>query len=65
MVSFLLFIILLVLVGPIAFLTLLLYPLIWLLLLPFRLIGLMFEGVFEFLRAVIMLPARLLGGKRT
>lgn len=62
MLKFFLWCILFVLCWPLALLALLLYPIIWLLLLPFRLVGLVFEGLFEFLRAVIMLPARLLGG---
>ncbi|PJJ17905.1 hypothetical protein CLU90_1086 [Janthinobacterium sp. 67] len=45
-------------------LALVLYPLAWLLLLPFRLIGIGVEGVFELLRAIVMLPARVLGGGR-
>ena len=47
---------------PLALLALLLYPLVWLLLLPFRLVGIVFEGLFETLRAIILLPARLLKG---
>lgn len=60
----LLWFILLVLCWPIALLALVLYPLIWLICLPFRLVGIAVEGVFELLRAIIMLPARLLGGGR-
>jgi hypothetical protein len=60
--AFLLWIILLVLCWPLALLALLAYPLVWLLLLPFRLIGIAVDGVFELLKAVIFLPARLLGG---
>jgi hypothetical protein len=60
--AFLLWIILLVLYWPLALLALLAYPLVWLLLLPFRLIGIAVDGVFELLKAVIFLPARLLGG---
>jgi hypothetical protein len=41
-----------------------LYPIVWLLLLPFRLVGLAVTGVFAFLRALILLPARALGGHR-
>jgi hypothetical protein len=41
-----------------------LYPLVWLVLLPFRLVGIAVGGVFEFLRALVMLPARVLGGGR-
>ncbi len=61
MVSFLLWCLLLVVCWPLALLALLLWPLVWLILLPFRLLGIAVEGVFELLRAVIMLPARILG----
>lgn len=54
--------VLFVLCWPLALLALLLYPLVWLLLLPFRLIGVAVDGAFQFLRAVVMLPARLLRG---
>lgn len=53
-----------VLSWPIALLALVLVPLVWLLWLPFRLLGLTLEAVFALLRAVLMLPARLLGGRR-
>lgn len=53
--------ILLVVSWPIALLALVLWPLFWLLLLPFRLIGITFDAVFALLKAVLMLPARLLG----
>lgn len=62
MVRFLLWLILLVLCWPLALLALLLYPFVWLLLLPFRLVGIAVEGVFQFLKAILFLPARLLGG---
>ncbi len=55
---------LLVLSWPIALLVLVLAPLVWLLSLPLRLIGITFDAVFGLLRAVLMLPARLLGGGR-
>jgi hypothetical protein len=61
-VKFLLWCILLVLCWPLALLALVLYPLVWLLLLPFRLVGIAVGGVFELLRAVIFLPARILRG---
>ena len=64
MTRFLLWVILLVICWPIALLALVLYPLVWLVLLPFRLIGLAVEGVFGFLRAIVMLPARVMGGGR-
>ncbi len=60
--KFLLWLILLVLCWPLALAALVLYPLVWLLLLPFRLIGVAVGGVLELLRAVITLPARVLGG---
>lgn len=63
MMGFLLWMVLLVLCWPLALLAVLLYPLLWLLLLPFRLLGIGVEAVFELLRAVVMLPARLLGGR--
>lgn len=53
--------VLFVLCWPLALLALILFPLIWLVLLPFRLIGLCVEGVFNFIRALLLLPARLLG----
>jgi hypothetical protein len=62
MFSFLLWLVLLLCCWPLALLALVLYPLCWLLTLPFRLIGIGVEGVFALLRAVVMLPARLLGG---
>jgi len=63
-VKFLLWCILLVLCWPLALLALILYPLAWLLLLPFRLVGIVFDGVFELLRSIIMLPARVVSGRR-
>jgi uncharacterized membrane protein YvlD (DUF360 family) len=63
MIKFLLWLLLLVVAWPIALLALVLWPLVWLLSLPFRLFGLVVEGLFAFLRAVVMLPARLLGGR--
>ena len=62
--KFLLWCILLVLCWPLALLALILYPLAWLLLLPFRLVGIVFDGVFELLRSIIMLPAGVVSGRR-
>lgn len=62
MIKFLLWLILLVLCWPLALLALVLYPLVWLLLLPFRLLGIAVDGVFQFLKAVLLLPARILRG---
>jgi hypothetical protein len=64
MAKFLLWCILLVLCWPLALLALVLYPIVWLLLLPLRLIGIAVGGVLELIRAVIFLPARLLGAPR-
>jgi hypothetical protein len=61
---FLLWLILAVICLPLALIVLVLFPLIWLISIPFRLLGIAVEGIFEFLRALIMLPARLLGGGR-
>lgn len=58
----LLWLILLVLCWPLALIALLLYPIIWLLLLPFRLLGVAVGGVFDLLKAVLSLPARVLRG---
>lgn len=59
--KFLLWLLLLVICWPVALLALVLWPIVWLLSLPFRLVGIAVEGVFEFLRAVLTLPTRLLG----
>jgi hypothetical protein len=64
MLSFLLWCILFVLCWPLAILALILYPIVWLLLLPFRLVGIAVTGVLEFIRAIILLPARVLRGPR-
>jgi hypothetical protein len=61
-VKFLLWLLLLVVCWPLALLALLLWPIFWLISLPFRIVGIAFEGVFAFLRALVMLPARLIGG---
>jgi hypothetical protein len=60
MLNLLLFCVLLVFCWPLALLALVLYPLIWLVLLPFRLLGLMLTGVFELITAIFMLPVRVL-----
>jgi len=62
MATFLLWCVLLVLCWPLALLALVAYPIVWLLLLPLRLMGIAVTGAFELLRAIIMLPARVLGG---
>ncbi len=62
MVKFLLWLILLLFCWPLALLALILYPLVWLLLLPFRLLGIAVDAVLELIRALITLPVRLLRG---
>jgi hypothetical protein len=62
MLSFVLWLFLLLLCWPLALLALMLYPVFWLLTLPFRLIGIGVEGLFELLRAIVLLPARILRG---
>jgi hypothetical protein len=64
LVKFLLWLILFVICWPLAILALVLYPIVWLLSLPFRLLGFSVKAVFELLFAVITLPARLLRGRR-
>ena len=63
MIAFLLWLLLLFVCWPLALLALVLYPIAWLVLLPFRLVGLTLEGLFALLRALIFLPARVLGGR--
>lgn len=65
MIAFLLWLVLFALAWPLALAVLLLYPLVWLLLLPFRVLGVAVDGVLALLRAVLHLPARLLGGPGT
>ena len=60
MTTFLVWLLLLVICWPLAVLAILVYPFVWLLLLPFRLAGIAVEGVFQLLRAIVLLPARLL-----
>jgi hypothetical protein len=60
-VKFLLWLLLLVVCWPLALLALVLWPMVWLVSLPFRLIGIAVEGAFALLRAIVTLPARLLG----
>ena len=64
MIKFLLWCILLFLCWPLALVALILYPLIWILSLPFRLVGIAVGGVFDLLRAIITLPIRILSGPR-
>ncbi|MEZ5314002.1 MAG: hypothetical protein R2862_10340 [Thermoanaerobaculia bacterium] len=63
MLTFLLWCLLFVLCWPVALLALVLYPVVWLLLLPFRIVGLAVGGVLAFVRGLFFLPARLLGAR--
>jgi len=63
-IKFVLWCILLVVCWPLALLALILYPIVWLLLLPFRLVGIAVDGVFDLLRAIFTLPGRILRGPR-
>jgi hypothetical protein len=63
--GFLLWCILLVLCWPLALLALVIYPIVWLILLPFRIFGIAVEGVLGLVRAIIFLPVRILRGPRT
>jgi hypothetical protein len=63
MLSFLLWCILLVMCWPLALVALVLYPLVWLVLLPFRIVGFAVGGVLELVKAIIFLPARVLRGR--
>ena len=64
MLKFLLWLLLLLLCWPLALLALLLWPIVWVISIPFRILGIAFEGVFALLRTIVFLPARLLGGER-
>lgn len=64
MAAFLLWCVLFVLCWPLALLALVLYPIVWLLLLPFRIVGIAVGGILELISALFMLPVRLLRGPR-
>lgn len=64
MIGFLLWLLLLIVCWPLALLALILWPILWLLTLPFRLVGIAVEGVFDLLRAILGLPARVLRGPK-
>lgn len=64
MAKFLLWCILLVFCWPLAILALVLYPIVWLLLLPFRIVGIAVTGVLDLIAAILLLPARVLRGPR-
>ena len=65
MITFLLWCILLVICWPLALIALIAYPIVWILLLPFRLVGVAVDGVFALLHGMVMLPVRLVSGHRT
>jgi hypothetical protein len=62
-IKFLLWLLLLVFCWPLAILALVLYPIVWLITLPFRIIGITVDALFSFLKAIMLLPARVLGAK--
>lgn len=64
MLTFLAWLVLLIVCWPLALLALVLYPLIWILSIPFRLVGITLDGVFALLKAILFLPARVLAGPR-
>ena len=64
MIKFLLWLVLLVLCWPLALLALVAYPFVWLVLLPFRILGFAVDGILEFLRAILLMPARVLGSSK-
>ena len=64
MITFILWCILLCFCWPLALLALVLYPFVWLVLLPFRLVGIAVDGALDLVRAIIFLPARVLRGPR-
>ena len=63
MLKLILWLLLFVVCWPLALLALILWPIVWLISLPFRLVGITFEALFALLRAILMLPARVLGYK--
>lgn len=65
MIGFLLWLLLLIFCWPLALLALILYPLAWLILLPFKLVGIAVDGVLDLLRGLFTLPGRLLRGPRS
>jgi hypothetical protein len=64
MLTFIVWVLLLIVSWPLALLALVLWPIVWLISLPFRLVGITFEAVFALFRAVLFLPVRVLGGPR-
>ena len=64
MAAFLLWVLLFVICWPLAFLALIAYPVVWLILIPFRLLGIAVEGVLALVWSIVMFPARLLSGPR-
>jgi hypothetical protein len=63
MIKFLLWLLLLVFCWPLALIALVLYPIVWLVSIPFRIIGITFDALFASLKAILFLPARVLGGR--
>jgi hypothetical protein len=65
LIAFFVWCLLFVVSWPLALLVLVLFPFVWLLSLPFRLVGISLDAVFALIRAILFLPARVLGGRRT
>jgi hypothetical protein len=65
LIAFLVWCLLLVVSWPLAILALVLFPFVWLLSLPFRLVGITFAALFAFVRSILFLPARIFGWRRT
>ena len=65
LIAFLVWCLLLVFAWPLALLVVVVFPFVWLLSLPFRLVGITFEALFALLRAILFLPARVFGWRRT
>lgn len=63
MLTFILWLLLWAVCWPLALLALVLWPIVWLISIPFRILGIAFDAVFEFLRAILFLPSRILGGR--
>jgi hypothetical protein len=63
MTTFLIWLVVLVFCWPLALLAITLYPIVWLVLLPFRIVGIAVDGVLALLRSIVMLPSRVLAGR--
>ncbi len=62
MIKFLLWLILLIICWPLALLALVLYPFVWIMMLPFRIVGITLDSLFQLIKALFLLPSRILRG---